>query len=84
MPRRRTKTTCRRGHPLTGANVYTRPNNATECWVCKLSARWAYWSVRDSAYEPGPGARAKIAELRAEGLWGSPHGADAVNVEAIV
>jgi hypothetical protein len=63
--------TCRRGHPLTGANRYERPTGVVECWVCKLRERFAYWATQDSTYQPGPGALEKLDRLRAEGLWGA-------------
>jgi hypothetical protein len=38
-PRRRLKTHCRRGHELSEANVYRRPDGSRECRVCLREAR---------------------------------------------
>jgi hypothetical protein len=62
--------TCRRNHPITGANAYKRPNGHVECWACKLGERYAYWAMKDTTYQPGEGARIKLDELRKIGLWG--------------
>lgn len=29
---------CHRGHPLTGANIYIRPDGRRECWSCRQIA----------------------------------------------
>lgn len=62
--------TCRRGHPITGANRYERSDGHIECWACRLRSRFADWATQDCVYEPGEKARVKLDELRAMGLWG--------------
>ena len=35
------KTHCKRGHPLSGENLYRRPSGGRECWACKRMHRAA-------------------------------------------